>query len=68
MQDQFLAAAARARSSTPAEVHEARLAGIPLGRSSTPIECAETIVWLLSSAAAYLTGQQIAADGGLTMY
>ena len=31
-------------------------------------ECAETILWLLGPAAGYLTGQQIAADGGLTMY
>jgi NAD(P)-dependent dehydrogenase (short-subunit alcohol dehydrogenase family) len=41
---------------------------VPLGRTSPPRECAETIVWLCSPAAGYLTGQQIAADGGLTMY
>ena len=68
MQEQFLAGAARARSSTPAAVHEARLKAVPLGRTSPPRECAETILWLLSPAAGYLTGQQIAADGGLTMY
>lgn len=67
MQDAFLAAAASARASTPALVHEARLAAVPLGRTSPPEECAETILWLLSPAAGYLTGQQIAADGGLTM-
>ena len=68
MQDAFLAAAARARGTTPEAVNEARLRSVPLGRSSPPRECAETIVWLLSPAAGYLTGQQIAADGGLTMY
>ncbi len=68
MQEQFLAAAARARGTTPEALHEARLAAVPLGRTSPPRECAETIVWLLSPAAGYLTGQQIAADGGLTMY
>jgi len=68
MQDAFLAAAARARGSTPEAVNQARLRTVPLGRSSPPRECAETIVWLLSPAAGYLTGQQIAADGGLTMY
>jgi NAD(P)-dependent dehydrogenase (short-subunit alcohol dehydrogenase family) len=68
MQDQFLEGAARARGSTPAAIHEARLAAVPLGRTSSPRECAETILWLLGPAAGYITGQQIAADGGLTMY
>jgi NAD(P)-dependent dehydrogenase (short-subunit alcohol dehydrogenase family) len=68
MQERFLEAAARARGSTPEALHEARLALVPLGRTSPPRECAETIVWLLGPAAGYLTGQQIAADGGLTMY
>ncbi len=68
MQERFLEAAARARGSTPEAVHEGRLKLVPLGRTSPPRECAETIVWLLSPAAGYLTGQQIAADGGLTMF
>ena len=68
MQERFLEAASRARGSTPEALHEARLALVPLGRTSPPRECAETIVWLLGPAAGYLTGQQIAADGGLTMY
>jgi NAD(P)-dependent dehydrogenase (short-subunit alcohol dehydrogenase family) len=68
MQERFLAAAAQARGTTPEALHEARLSLVPLGRTSPPRECAETIVWLLSPTAGYLTGQQIAADGGLTMY
>jgi NAD(P)-dependent dehydrogenase (short-subunit alcohol dehydrogenase family) len=68
MQDRFLEAAARARDSTPQAIHAARLELVPLRRSASAEECAETIVWLLSPAASYLTGQQIAADGGLTMY
>ena len=68
MQERFLEAAARARGTTPEALHAARLALVPLGRTSPPRECAETILWLLSPAAGYLTGQQIAADGGLTMY
>ncbi len=68
MQERFLEAAAQARGTTPEEVHAARLKLVPLGRTSPPRECAETILWLLSPAAGYLTGQQIAADGGLTMY
>ncbi len=67
MQERFLAAAAEARGTTPEALHEARLSAVPLRRTSSPRECAETIVWLLSPAAGYLTGQQIAADGGLTM-
>jgi NAD(P)-dependent dehydrogenase (short-subunit alcohol dehydrogenase family) len=68
MQDRFLEAAARARGTTPEALHEARLRLVPLARTSSPAECAETVVWLLSPAAGYLTGQQIAPDGGLTMY
>jgi NAD(P)-dependent dehydrogenase (short-subunit alcohol dehydrogenase family) len=68
MQERFLEHAAQARGTTPEALHEARLGAVPLGRTSPPRECAETIVWLLSPAAGYLTGQQIAADGGLTMY
>jgi NAD(P)-dependent dehydrogenase (short-subunit alcohol dehydrogenase family) len=68
MQERFLEAAARARGTTPEALHEARLRLVPLGRTSPARECAETVVWLLSPAAGYLTGQQVAADGGLTMY
>jgi len=68
MQEQFLAGAARARNATPEAIHAARLKSVPLARTSSPRECAETILWLLSPAAGYITGQQIAADGGLTMY
>jgi NAD(P)-dependent dehydrogenase (short-subunit alcohol dehydrogenase family) len=68
MQDEFLAAAARARATTPEALAEARLRLVPLGRTSPPRECAEAIVWLSSPGAGYLTGQQIAVDGGLTMY
>ncbi len=68
MQQQFLEAAARARGTTPEALHESRLKLVPLARTSSPRECAETIVWLLSPSAGYLTGQQVAADGGLTMY
>jgi NAD(P)-dependent dehydrogenase (short-subunit alcohol dehydrogenase family) len=68
MQEQFLEAAAQARGTTAAALHESRLGLVPLGRTSPPAELAETILWLLSPAAGYVTGQQIAADGGLTMF
>lgn len=68
MQERFLEAAARARGTTPAALHEARVRLVPLARTSSPRELAAIILWLLSPAAGYLTGQQVAADGGLTMY
>ncbi len=41
---------------------------IPLGRLGTPDDIANTVVFLASDAASYITGQTIAVDGGWTMY
>jgi NAD(P)-dependent dehydrogenase (short-subunit alcohol dehydrogenase family) len=38
---------------------------IPAGRVATPEEVASTIVWLLSDEAAYVTGADVAVDGGI---
>lgn len=40
------------------------LARIPLGRWATPEEVADTFVFFASDAAAYITGQVLAVDGG----
>ena len=39
---------------------------IPLARAGTPDDCAGAFVFLLSNHAAYITGQCLAVDGGLT--
>jgi NAD(P)-dependent dehydrogenase (short-subunit alcohol dehydrogenase family) len=44
---------------------ETRLnASTPMGRIGVPREIAETVLWLCSEGASYITGQSIAIDGG----
>jgi 3-oxoacyl-[acyl-carrier protein] reductase len=38
---------------------------IPLGRFGTPDEVAQVVVFLVSDASQYITGQVIQIDGGL---
>jgi 3alpha(or 20beta)-hydroxysteroid dehydrogenase len=49
--------------SSPERVEAARRA-VPLGRPGTPEESAELVLFLLSDAAAYVSGAEIAIDGG----
>ena len=42
------------------------IAGVPLKRSGTPEEIAQTIVFLSSERASFITGATIAVDGGKT--
>lgn len=46
-------------------VREARNAFVPLGRVAVPDDIAGPIVFLMSSAACYITGQALVVDGGL---
>jgi NAD(P)-dependent dehydrogenase (short-subunit alcohol dehydrogenase family) len=42
------------------------LAGVPFGRAGTPEEVAQTIVFLASEQASYITGQTLSIDGGIS--
>jgi 3-oxoacyl-[acyl-carrier protein] reductase len=52
---------------TPAEVREALVGGIPMGREGTPEEVAGAVVFLASPAADYLVGEIIEVNGGQLM-
>jgi 3-oxoacyl-[acyl-carrier protein] reductase len=60
---------ARARSSASGkneqEIFDAWAADAPLKRLGEPRELAETVVWLASERASYVTGQTVLVDGGM---
>ncbi|MFH1097263.1 MAG: 3-oxoacyl-[acyl-carrier-protein] reductase [Candidatus Desantisbacteria bacterium] len=49
------------------EIREKLLGNIPLGRLGTPQDVANTVAFLVSDAASYITGQVIVVDGGMVM-
>ncbi len=51
----------------PPEVRDGMLKQIPLGRFGSPDDIARSVVFLCSDAAAYVTGQTLVVDGGMTM-
>ncbi len=58
---------AEKRSLETEEISSEMLAEIPAGRFGDPQEIASLIAFLATPAAAYITGQSIAVDGGRTM-
>jgi 3-oxoacyl-[acyl-carrier protein] reductase len=49
------------------EAREGVLGRIPLGRLGTPEDVGAVVAFLASDAAAYITGQTITVDGGMTV-
>ena len=63
-QVELATAMAQQTGGSPEEILGAQTAGIPMGRLAEPAEIGEMIAFLSSPAAAYVTGQAFAVDGG----
>jgi NAD(P)-dependent dehydrogenase (short-subunit alcohol dehydrogenase family) len=68
MNEVVLDGISRARGVTRESVEDARREAIPLGRPASADEVARVIGFLLSHAAAYMTGQAVNVSGGLVTY
>jgi NAD(P)-dependent dehydrogenase (short-subunit alcohol dehydrogenase family) len=68
MQEEVLEKVAPMRGLSPDDWRSARNKLVPLGRSSSPEECAGLIWFLLSEDSAYMTGQAINFTGGLVTW
>jgi 3-oxoacyl-[acyl-carrier protein] reductase len=62
---ELAAARSSALGKSEQEIFDAWAADAPLRRLGEPREVAETIVWLASERASYITGQTILVDGGM---
>jgi NAD(P)-dependent dehydrogenase (short-subunit alcohol dehydrogenase family) len=68
MQEAVLATVAPMRGTTADDWRTARNKLVPLGRGSSPDECAALIWFLLSDESGYMTGQAINFTGGLVTW
>ena len=68
MNDVVVERVALLRGIEKAEYARSRIESVPLGRLAGPHEVAEVIVFLLSDAASYMTGQSVNVTGGMVTY
>ena len=68
MNDVVLEGIAPLRGTEVDEYARSRIGIVPLGRLADPREVAEVIVFLLSDAASYMTGQSVNVTGGMITY
>ena len=62
---ELAAVRAKAAGIQPEDMYKKWAADVPLGRLGRPEEVADTIVWLASERASYITGQTVLVDGGI---
>jgi 3-oxoacyl-[acyl-carrier protein] reductase len=62
---ELAAVRAKALGIQPEDMYKRWAADVPLGRLGRPEEVANTIVWLASELASYITGQTVLVDGGI---
>ena len=55
-----------AESKAPIDPNEAAKAGVPLGRAGQAQDIANGVLFLASDASNYMTGAELAIDGGMT--
>jgi NAD(P)-dependent dehydrogenase (short-subunit alcohol dehydrogenase family) len=68
MQEQVLDRLSAIRGVDRSELAATRVRLVPLEqRQGTAHECAEVILFLLSAASSYMTGQSLSVDGGMVM-
>ncbi len=68
MQNDFLSFYAARDGVTETEFQKGRLRTVPLRRAGTAVDCAQVIRFLLSDAAAYVTGADVNITGGLVTW
>jgi meso-butanediol dehydrogenase/(S,S)-butanediol dehydrogenase/diacetyl reductase len=67
MRERELAWEAHLRNTSPDEVNQQHLASVPIGRLGTPEDVAASVAFLLSTDAAFVSGESLAVNGGVFM-